>query len=179
MKRQSGFTLLEILLVMLLLAGVASLVVFTLPNSAQEELKRNIDTLALQIDKISDDALIQGKTYGLAVEENRYYFVVLSKTGWESLTEDAMELAPNTTLRVEKVEGDVAIKANNMQSTNSPEAQNQPSKKVDFTPNIYFWSDGTLTPFELLLSNHGLQYQLSVDALGNAEKTTKNIVANE
>ncbi len=182
MKRQSGFTLLEILLVMFLLAGVASVVVLTLPDSGQAQLKRRADTLALQLDKISDEALIDGKTYGLFIAENSYTFMVLAKAGWQPLSEKPIKLASDSVLTLEKVEGDFVIKPNASNQTSEPtnraahkglsERAKQP------TPQIYFWPDGTITPFTVVLSRNGQQYRLTVNGLGAVETTATNATTN-
>lgn len=150
-QRQLGFTLLEILLVTVLFACVAVLVVLTLPRSSEYVLRRTTEKLAIQIDELSDNALIHGDTYGLLITDKSYTFLRLTANNkWESMNY-AVTLPDGIHLNLIQIE-DFVFKTD-------PDIQ---------TPQIWFWSDGTLTPFELQVGSVSSRYRLSVNLLGQS-----------
>ncbi len=165
---QKGFTLLEILLVMLLLAGVASMVVLNLPNAPQQTLKQTIDKLTIQLQQVSDNALIQGEIYGLSVEHDGYELMQLLDNQWQLVSDEKQNIDDNVTFTLSQIEGR-AIGNNRATSTDKPQ-----KNKKDKRPNIIFFPDGTVTPFEMQISYQTAEYQLSVNALGEIKSNAVN-----
>lgn len=99
--RQVGFTLLEILVVVAIVGIVAGMA--TLSMSMVENprgLRREMDRLTALVQLVSDEALLQGRDYGLLLEPDNYRFLVYNydKSLWEDQGLDprlrSRELAP-------------------------------------------------------------------------------------
>lgn len=72
----AGFTLLEIMLVVMLMGLVSSAVVMTMPsNSGYKALKLEAQRLAGFIEVLSDQALMTSQELGIVIEEQSYQFV--------------------------------------------------------------------------------------------------------
>jgi prepilin-type N-terminal cleavage/methylation domain-containing protein len=75
--RQRGFTLLEVMLVMLLLAITSTLVISSYPT--ENTLLRTENEIARQIKFLEDEALINQKIYGIAVYHDGLRYMLLKK----------------------------------------------------------------------------------------------------
>ena len=77
-QKQSGFTLLEIMLVLLLMGMVSVGVVMTFPNSMNSEQQPQWQALRFQtlLEFAEDEALISGQDLGIVFDEKSYQFVV-------------------------------------------------------------------------------------------------------
>ncbi|WP_429740698.1 type II secretion system minor pseudopilin GspH [Enterovibrio makurazakiensis] len=80
--RPSGFTLLEILLVMLLLAISAVIVVPNLPQNQSDEAKGEAQRFYQLVQLWTEQALLSGQTFGLRVNDNSYQLVRLTREDW-------------------------------------------------------------------------------------------------
>lgn len=83
-----GFTLLEVLLVLLLMAMGVIAVIGTLPPRQDEAIQQAAQSLFQRIRLLNEEAMLAGKDFGLSVDETtaRYQFMVLSAQGWQTLT---------------------------------------------------------------------------------------------
>lgn len=74
--KQHGFTLLEIMLVLLLIGMVSVGVVMTLPNSldSEQDVRWQAQRFRTLLQLAEDEALISGLELGLVFEENSYQF---------------------------------------------------------------------------------------------------------
>lgn len=84
-RRQSGFTLLEVMLVLLLMGLVVGTVSFTsLSSSKEAELEEQARRFQVVVDMVSDYAVLNQLQIGLRIEtaeteDNGYYFVTLDE----------------------------------------------------------------------------------------------------
>ena len=133
----SGFTLIEILVVMVIVSIIMGIVVVQLPSSTTTvELKLESDRLVALLTMASDEAVIRGRELGFDIENDRYSFYEFREA-----TEDwvAMEDAPYQARRVTegielllKLEGRTAL-----------------LETEGVIPPILLLSSGEVTPFDL------------------------------
>jgi general secretion pathway protein H len=90
MKKQSGFTLIEIMLVLVLLSLSAVAVITTLPSSSDDRLKEHAQRFMQRLQLLNEDAMLNGKDYGVRFNEDKgqYRFVELSEEGWQNMKEN-------------------------------------------------------------------------------------------
>ncbi|MGF1725853.1 type II secretion system minor pseudopilin GspH [Photobacterium nomapromontoriensis] len=86
-KRAAGFTLIEILLVLVLLASSAVVVIMTLPESKDDTVREEAARFHHLVQLLGEDALLNGTDYGIRVERNRYQFLQLTSQDWQPLKE--------------------------------------------------------------------------------------------
>ncbi len=159
--KQKGFTLLEILLVMLLL---------------QYTLRQAVDKLTIQLQQISDKALIQGKTYGLSVNNGGYEIMQLVDNQWQVAADNKQPINEEINFTLRHSENKAIGSRNNiLTATDSLKTDNvKKANNKNQQPNIMFWSDGTITPFEMQISYQTAKYRLSVNALGEVKMITED-----
>lgn len=75
-KTKRGFTLLEIMLVLVLLGGMAKLVLATLPSSS--EINQESKQLAVALQWAAQQAEQDGKVYGLSVSHDKWQLMTLN-----------------------------------------------------------------------------------------------------
>ncbi|MDX1303979.1 type II secretion system minor pseudopilin GspH [Photobacterium sp.] len=104
-KRAAGFTLIEILLVLVLLATSAVAVIMTLPESKEDKVKEEAARFHHLVQLLGEDALLNGVDYGIRIERHRYQFLELTSKDWQPIAESrfftAIEVGDDIDLRVE------------------------------------------------------------------------------
>lgn len=93
MVKSRGFTLLEIMLVIVLVATMAVAVIATVPNSKEDNAKENAQGLYQQLLLLNDEAILSGNDYGLYIDEEhrKYRLLTLKSKGWEKINLDGMK----------------------------------------------------------------------------------------
>ncbi|MFY8273793.1 type II secretion system minor pseudopilin GspH [Pseudoalteromonas sp. SSDWG2] len=99
MNHQRGFTIIEILFVMVIIALTANLVVYSIDDSQEEELEQAALALQTSINFASEYAILNQKQLGLYVDDNKYEFLTYADQKWQPLDEaegilKAKEFAP-------------------------------------------------------------------------------------
>ncbi|PSW03376.1 type II secretion system minor pseudopilin GspH [Photobacterium lipolyticum] len=84
-KRAAGFTLIEILLVLVLLATSAVAVIMTLPESKEDKVKEEAARFHHLVQLLGEDALLNGIDYGIRIERHRYQFLELTSKDWQPI----------------------------------------------------------------------------------------------
>ncbi|WP_144211887.1 type II secretion system minor pseudopilin GspH [Shewanella donghaensis] len=93
-KRQSGFTLLEVLLVALLMGLAAAAVTMTTSTAGPEQaLKKTARQFIAMTELVIEEAILSGQFLGIVVEEDEYQFVYYKESKWHPVTQDR-HLAP-------------------------------------------------------------------------------------
>lgn len=106
-RHAQGFTLLEVMLVLLLMGLIVSTVTFTaLGKSAEQKLEEQAQRFAVVVNMASDFAVLNQQELGLRIEEGSYYFVRLDEEQkWQRIEQDKVfeqrELEENVTLALE------------------------------------------------------------------------------
>ncbi|MEH6354994.1 MAG: type II secretion system minor pseudopilin GspH [Marinobacter sp.] len=138
---QNGFTLIEILVVLVIIGLMAALAVFTMGGSSQQrELEVEVQNLYLRMQVASEQAVLNNLEAGLAIDTVSYQFVVFDDEtqGWKTSQERLFQAhALPSWLSV-----DTTVAAD------APRLTNDNNK---LRPDVVFFSSGETTPFEIEL----------------------------
>lgn len=137
--KNGGFTLIEIMVVLVLVGLLAALAVFTMGgNSQQRELQNEVRELYLLMQTASDQAVLNNRELGLLFEETGYQFVSYNdETGdWEVSGERIFRPRdfPEWLVATRFIENDAPRLA---------------SAEDKLRPDVVFFSSGETTPFEV------------------------------
>lgn len=161
MKVQRGFTLIEIMVVVVIAAILMGAVTISFPNTGDDLLKEDGDRFSALISLIQDEAILQSRDMALAITESGYEFYSREGDAWEVFSEGPFIPRQIKGLVQAKlyVEGlDVKLK---------------PLSKTK--PQIIIYSSGELTPFTYVLGTpENSTITIEVNAVGIVKKTYKN-----
>ncbi|CAG21748.1 type II secretion system minor pseudopilin GspH [Photobacterium profundum] len=104
-KRAAGFTLIEMMLVLVLLATSAVAVIISLPESKDDKVKDEAARFYQLVQLLGEDALLNGVDYGIRIELHRYQFLELTRNDWQPIKESKffteVDVGEDINLRVE------------------------------------------------------------------------------
>ncbi|KHD23412.1 general secretion pathway protein GspH [Vibrio caribbeanicus] len=90
MLSRKGFTLIEILLVLVLLSVASVAVISTLPQKSSDEAKSQALSLYHRLQLLNEEAILSGRDYGVRFDEKRssYLLMALESGGWKKLDDE-------------------------------------------------------------------------------------------
>ncbi len=88
-SRATGFTLIEVMLVVILMASIATAAVVMIPQSSQDNAEDEARRLYQLTRLLSEQAVLTGVDYGIWVGRESYEFRELTRDGWENMTDSA------------------------------------------------------------------------------------------
>ncbi|HXI47028.1 MAG TPA: type II secretion system minor pseudopilin GspH [Steroidobacteraceae bacterium] len=173
--RSKGFTLVEILVVIVIMAVVISITVLSVSSTGRDsqldEESRRIEGL---VGLLHERALLEGRDFGLRIEPAAYEFVVYDprRDRWMMLDQERefrhRDLPKGITFQLQLDSHTVVIKAidRNLPSGDQP------------NPQVAIAASGEGTPFRLTLQRDATQAKASVDgdALGKISRENSNKV---
>lgn len=88
-KTSAGFTLLEIMLVIVLVSVASAGVMMTMPSSGDgDELEKFARRFAAQVRFVQEKAVLTTDEFGIVADENGYMFVTLEEDNWKRVEEE-------------------------------------------------------------------------------------------
>ncbi len=151
-----GFTLIEILVVIVIVGTIVSIVVLStgiIPED--EELRTERTRLTALLETVQDEAMMQGREFGLEIMTSAYRFVE-----FDALTRQWMEVPFDELYRLrdlpDGVEFELYIDDKRVQLSDEPQAvtdiENTDASTGDeaaYVPHLYIFGSGEASAFEL------------------------------
>ncbi|MGB5440347.1 MAG: type II secretion system minor pseudopilin GspH [Gammaproteobacteria bacterium] len=163
-RRSAGFTLIELMVVIVLIGIIFTFAVLSLGGDDVAELmEQETRRLVTLLDMASDEAIIRGEELGMHFTDDGYTFLVLGNAGWEAPQDDVLlkshTLPAGIELRLE-VEGELPLLG-----ARDAEEEDEDDSLV---PQVYILSSGEMTPFTLSLyaALSEARYYLTASLLG-------------
>ena len=87
-RRAGGFTLVEIMVVMVIIGITLGLVSVNAIPSPRQDLENEAKRLTLLLQLARDEAIVRNRQVAFEANPERYTFQVRTETGWEAVTQD-------------------------------------------------------------------------------------------
>lgn len=162
--RSSGFTLLELLVVLVLIGIIISFAVLSVGDGGrQERLQQEAERLATLISLAGEEAVLQSVELGVVLQPQGYLFVVFGEDGW-------LPLAGDDLFREHRLPDGVELTLfmDGLRVALASRDKGEEQEK-GLMPQLLFYSSGERTPFELSLGYRegaALAYRLQGPLLG-------------
>ncbi len=146
--RSTGFTLIEILVVLVVVSMLVALATFTLGgNSKRRDLDNEAEQVFLLMKTVSEQAVLNNTEFGLVMEEGQYQFLVYDQQNgtWKPSQERMFRqrALPEWLIVTKYIENDAPRLA---RASDGESDDDQP------VPDVVLFSSGETTPFELELT---------------------------
>jgi general secretion pathway protein H len=167
-RRSAGFTLLELLVVIFIVGIIATMMTLgTGIVSDDRELRRDADRLGALLAYVQDEAVLQGREFGMRFYLQRYEFVELN-TGdgiWQVVSDDDL-LRPRTLSG--DAEFDIEVDGTRIELSLEPE-ETEAGESED--PVVFLLSSGDVTPFTAFIRPRfeSTGISIALDSIGRIE----------
>jgi len=162
--RMAGFTLLELLAVILIIGIIISFATLSIGQNSSRIVQDEIERLQGLIQLASVESVLQGRELALEFDRNKYQFLEFSDNDWLPVAEDNMlrERPLPETIEIELLLEGI-------------ETSFRDNKNL---PRIFILSSGELTPFMMTLkTDEGEEFTL--EGQSNGKLSVKKVNENE
>ncbi|USD37804.1 type II secretion system minor pseudopilin GspH [Ferrimonas sp. SCSIO 43195] len=178
-RHQSGFTLLEIMLVLVLIGVAAMSVTLTVGGDPrQEALDKAANEFASVVSMALEESVLSGQEVGVVVEEDHYFFARFNvdKDDWEPLQAERLyreRQMPEGVLLSLSIEGMPLAQSDEEDESEfgldeSLFEKSDEEKKNNPEPQLLILPSGEITPFSLQFEDDTVRPTLMIELEGNA-----------
>lgn len=189
--RQGGFTLIEILVVLIIIGVVLTFATLSVnPSSSSDRLDTESQRLLALSQAAADDAILYGQTIGIQLTRHGYQFLVLGPAGWKTINDPDSPLRPrrlDDDIHIDRVQvtdedrrdgsdnstssDDIALPASVVAPDSSSDSSGSDDDKDETVPrpDALFLSSGELLPFNLEVSADGVDHRFDVVGSPNGD----------
>ncbi len=178
-RQSRGFTLIEILVVVTVIAIIVSLAMLNLSILRDDrEIRREARRVAALVQVAQDEALLQGREYGIEFLQTAYRFVEFDpyELRWMEMLDDAQyrtrtlpegmefELLLEDQVVILNLDA-IDLSTDEDDDENSPVSRDQTPGRTDgFQPHVLLYSSGDMTPFELRVVDRANDFEVALTA---------------
>lgn len=138
--RQNGFTLIEILVVMVIISIISSVALLSIAQNQKKEIEKTAHMLASSIALAEEEAILRPATFALSLSKGSYQFFVAKNDNdhsWQPLSERVFKkhIIPSSVQISLKIHDEII--------------------PLDGKPHIIFSQSGDITPFIIFIGKEG------------------------
>jgi general secretion pathway protein H len=89
-RRIAGFTLLELLVVMVIVGIMLGVVTINAMPSQRQHLQREAQRIALLLQSARDEAIVRNRLVAFEADSERYRFMIRDKNEWQPIAKDEL-----------------------------------------------------------------------------------------
>ncbi len=168
-KRSRGFTLIEMMVVVVLIGLIATAIVLSpsFMGGRDSELEKEGDRAYNLLNYARDKAQLQTHEFGLFCNDSMYEFLTFDprRAVWRSVDEDDVlrqrKLPDGLKVRL-YVEGRQIILKTAEDQAREEKSKDKDQREKDRVPHIMLFSNGDLTPFQLTFEREGAGRSISM-----------------
>ena len=183
-RYQDGFTLLELLVVVVIVAILFTYTTLAIRGDTPEDLiKQEAHRFERLVELALEEAILRGEEYAIEVQSDSYLFLRFSKNQWTPLSDDKIlhqrQLPHDMELEMRLEETEVTIESASAKKpasddTTDDQQADKRDKEQSFKPQIYLLSSGEITPeFELRFYILGVETSYIVKGLFDGNVSTE------
>lgn len=176
-RLQRGFTLLEVLMVVLLVGIISSVVMLSINSGGeQRQLREESDRLATLLEQASSEAVMQNQEFGLRLTDHGYVFLCLdeAKQRWAACKDEVFrerELADGLEIRMLR-QSQLKGLPSSGKADDQKDAGEDDGKRL--TPDLFLLSSGEASAGSIELrvaATPEVKSEISVDEIGRVRLT--------
>ena len=133
LNESKGFTLIEILVVLLIISIIASVSLFSISNNSKVILKNESKRFVVLVQLAIEQALLKNETYGIHISASGYDFYEYSKNTWHPLNAKPFKkhtVDENISIQLYIDSIGVTLKSKNSENRTQPQLWISPSHEV-------------------------------------------------
>ncbi len=178
LRRHSGFTLIEMMVVLLIMGIIVSTVVLSInTDNIEEHMEIEMRRIHALLNLARDEAVLQGQEIAFVVEDNKYLFEVLAEDGWTPITDDRVfrerkvVIGTELALVVDDIEINLGSKRSEDETPPTNDYGENAQTEKDKRPRVYILSSGEIMPFELILrtEDQTIEFRVRVEEGGEVQ----------
>ncbi len=162
-RRAAGFTLLELMVVMVLIAIIFSFAALSMRgDDVAEIMEREARRLETLLVLANDEAIVRGEELGVRFADDGYEFLILALDGWKVPDDDLLKaytLPADIRMQLE-IEGEPGFD------------EDDSTQDIEPPPQVLIMSSGEMTPFTVTfisdLSDY--RYRLTTSLMGEVSR---------
>ncbi|MGS0682231.1 type II secretion system minor pseudopilin GspH [Shewanella sp. 125m-7] len=175
LARQTGFTLMEVLLVVLLMGLAATAVTLGMGGASKEKaLERTALQFMMSTEMVLDETVLSGHFIGIVIEDTSYKYVYYDEGQWKPLEQDRLlverQMEPGVEL-VLVLDGLPLVQEDEEQDSwfDEPLIEKSADDKKKFPePQILLFPSGEMSAFELsFVSEDEMKQDIEVVVFGD------------
>lgn len=156
-RKERGFTLIEILVVVIIIAIISSVSLMSM-NLIDDDRELDVERkrLASLMEVVQDEALLQGREFGLELMKSTYRFVEFDPYSrrWIEVVGDDLfrqRQLPEGMEFTLYLEDKQIVLENNPREFEDPDEDTMSFTAKTYAPHVFVFSSGELTPYEIHL----------------------------